>query len=109
MKARMKKDALGYSGFYTNVLSTLELAQDLFSVCYPKLDDVYLKALMVLVQDMYQEQGINEDTDFFHLEHRDYPTFTELYQFIENRADESYKMISSEMMKHILLYIKSAL
>ena len=82
----------------------LSWLQDLFSVLYPKLDDVYLKALMVLVQDMYQEQGINEDTDFFHLEHRDYPTFTELYQFIENRADESYKMISSEMMKHSPVY-----
>ena len=103
-----EKDALGYSGSTPMFYQHLSWLQDLFSVLYPKLDDVYLKALMVLVQDMYQEQGINEDTDFFHLEHRDYPTFTELYQFIENRADESYKMISSEMMKHILLYIKSA-
>lgn len=103
-----EKDALGYSGSTPMFYQHLSWLQDLFSVLYPKLDDVYLKALMVLVQDMYQEQGINEDTDFFHLEHRDYPTFTELYQFIENRADEPYKMISSEMMKHILLYIKSA-
>lgn len=103
-----EKDALGYSGSTPMFYQHLSWLQDLFSVLYPKLDDVYLKALMVLVQDMYNSQCIDEHTDFFRLEHRDYPTFTELYKFIEDRAENSYKMISSEMMKHILLYIKSA-
>lgn len=79
---------------------------DMFHLLFSDVEPSIFRALMIMVQDMYESKGMTEHTDFSQLKETDYPTFSDLYRFVENNLDTDYKMISREMMRLILLTIK---
>lgn len=85
----------------------LSWLKDFFSVLFPTMSVDKLKALMVFVQDMYIAHGITEKTDISHLKPTNYPTFSTLYNFIDEGSHQRYAhLMSDEMIRSIRLNIK---
>ncbi len=84
----------------------LSWLQDFFTVLFPDMKTPELKALMILVQEMYENHGIDENSDFNTLQPKDYPIFSDLYRYIESKSGQDYKMIiSREYLSTLLLYL----
>lgn len=83
---------------------------DFFTVLFPALSPMAQNALMVLVQDMYITNGINETTNFDAMGSQDYPTFTTLWEFITRMEPEKAKqyaaLMSGDMLRDIRLCLK---
>lgn len=84
----------------------LSWLHDFFGILLSGLDLTEVKALDILTQELYAEMGIDETTDFSTLKSTDYPTFTDLYAYIEARADADYKMIEKSVMNKLLLHLR---
>ena len=89
----------------TTFFQHLSWLQDFFSVLFPSMGVPELKALMILVREMYEMHGIGEESDFDRLQPGNYPTFTNLYEYIEQRSGADYKMISKDYLSTLLLYL----
>ena len=64
---------------------------------------------MIFTQNMYAENCITENSNLDILKSEDYPTFTNLYEYIENCFNESnYEEmhISEELINNILLMLR---
>lgn len=83
----------------------LSWLQAFFEVLFPTLGTAELKALMIFVREMYEKHGINEDSDFDAMQPKDYPIFSDLYQFIKSKAGQDYQMISKEYISTLLLFL----
>ncbi len=83
-----------------------------FKVLIPYATGLEIQQLMMLVKDMYQVHNITENTDLTKLTSTDYPTFTELYNFIydvlKNREKYPFYQDTFEdtAIKKLLLMIK---
>lgn len=87
----------------------LSWLKDFFIVLYPDADYKTIDALMWLTQDMYIENNINKDTDFDKLKSNDYPTFTTLYQFVENSyKNNTHEHITENIYHDLLLILRDA-
>lgn len=108
-KSADEDDRIGleYGGETPVYYQHLSWLQEQLSIIHSGLSADNLRALMVMVQDMYKEFGIDADTDFSKLMPLDYPTYTDLYTFIEKHSQKEYKMLTSETMKQLLLHLKS--
>jgi hypothetical protein len=89
----------------TTFFQHLSWLQDFFSVLFPSMGVPELKALMILVREMYEAAHVGEESDFETLRPEDYPTFTDLYNYVEQRSGADYKMISKEYLSTLLLYL----
>lgn len=83
----------------------LSWLQAFFEVLFPKLGTAELKALMIFVRDMYERHGINENSNFDTMRPTDYPTFSDLYDYIKENAGQDYEMISREYISTLLLFL----
>lgn len=91
----------------------LSWLKDFYKVLFPTIGSKELSALSLLTKDMYQRYGIDHTTDLSQMKSQDYPTFSDLYQYIkdvlENRKKYNfYKMISDELLGEVLLMIQEA-
>lgn len=69
-----------------------------------------ISALSLLTKDMYVRHGIDQNTDLSKLKSKDYPTFTELYEYISAVLDDRkkyhfYKMIDDDMLRGLILML----
>ena len=80
-KSADEDDRIGleYGGETPVYYQHLSWLQEQLSILHRGLSADNLRALMVKVQDMYKEFGIDADTDFSKLMPLDYPTYTDLY------------------------------
>ncbi|MBE6905012.1 MAG: DUF87 domain-containing protein [Ruminococcaceae bacterium] len=91
----------------------LSWLKDFYKVLFPDLKGLQLTALSTLTQDMYIRHGIDHNTDLSKLTSKDYPTFTDLHQYISDVLDDRekygfYREISDDMLKDLLLAIREA-
>ena len=92
----------GQAMFYQH----LSWLHDFFRVLIEGLSPTELKALDVLTQEMYENYGIDEYSDFENLPNTSYPTFTDLYNYITViRDSNSHSNIGTEMCKTLLLHL----
>ena len=99
-------DAFKQKNIFYQHLSWLK---EFFTVLYPEASAQTRDALMLLTQDMYAENNIDENTDFDKLVSHDYPTFTTLYRFIERSyKNNTQEHISEGIYHELLLMLKDA-
>lgn len=101
-----RADAFKHKNIFFQHLSWLK---EFFTVLYPEISAKELNALMIFTQDMYTENGITEETNFDMLNSEDYPTFSNLYEYIEkcfNDNNYGEKHISEELINNILLMLR---
>lgn len=85
-----------------------------FKVMFPFAQGLDIAELMILVKDMYTKCGIDENTDISKLSSTDYPTFTTLYEFIEDvfRNKDKYefynKTFSDDKLQKLLITLRDA-
>lgn len=76
------------------------------------IDETNLNVLMALVQDVYKLKGIDENTNIDNLSPTDYPTYTDVYKYIEKCAKENPEQYQHiyvlENYRQILIAIQSA-
>ncbi len=91
----------------------LSWLQDFYKILIPYANGKEISALMALTRDMYIRYGIDQNTDLSKLRHEDYPTFTDLYTFIEDVLKDKgrkkysfYDMITDDTLRDVLLMIK---
>lgn len=80
--------------------------KDFFRVLFPGISDLDVQALMVLTQEMYSEHGIGQNTDFTKLGSADYPTFSNLYEYIDQYDTETSKIIDKDTVGRLLLRLR---
>ena len=93
-----RADAFKHKNVFYQHLSWLK---EFYSVLFPDINSKELDALMIFTQETYSNIGINENTDFDKRTPTDYPTFTDLYKYIEKCYEEkSYesKHITKELV-----------
>lgn len=73
----------------------LSWLKDFFRILFPGISDLDTQALMVLVQEMYAAHGVNTETDFSKFTPADYPTLSDLYQYIEHYDTEKSRISST--------------
>lgn len=96
-----------FAAFYQH----LSWLRDFIKILIPAIGDKELAAAMILIKDMYIHHGINEKTNINELKPEDYPTFTNLYEFINGvyiDGDERYVMITKDMLRNLLLLFKDS-
>ena len=69
----------------------LSWLKDFYKVPFPDLKDLQFTALSTLTQDMYIRHGIDHNTDLSKRTSKDYPTFTDLHQYISDVLDDRQK------------------
>ncbi len=89
----------------TTFYQHLSWLQDFFTVLFPSMTDLKLKALMILVKEMYEAKGVGEESNFETLSSEAYPTFSDLYDYVEQRSGKDYKMITAQILSDLMLYL----
>ena len=84
----------------------LSWLKDFFRILFPGISDLDTQALMVLVQEMYAAHGVNTETDFSKFTPADYPTLSDLYQYIEHYDTEKSRIIAPDVIARLLLRLK---
>ena len=89
----------------------LSWLKEFIKVLIPELNGSQLSVLMTFIKDMYEFHKINDDADFSNLSDEDYPTFTDLYKYIEKVAANKdkyafYKMVTQQDINNCLVLIK---
>lgn len=89
----------------------LSWLKDFIKILIPAIGDKELAAAMILIKDMYIKHEIGEKTDIKSLKSDKYPTFTTAYEFINDvflDGNNSYSMISKDILRDLLLLFKDA-
>lgn len=90
----------------------LSWLRSFFHTLWPDMSEQQLNIVMVLTQEMYKKQGIDDNTVPEKLKNEDYPTFDSLYGFCEKLYKEfdgeKYLMFNAEELQPILLYLHEA-
>lgn len=90
----------------------LSWLRSFFHTLWPDMSEQQLNILMILTQDMYNRQGINDGIETQDIKNEDYPTFDTLYGFCENVYRDfdgkRYFMFNAEELQPILLYLHEA-
>lgn len=93
----------------------LSWLKDFIKILIPAIDDKEMSGIMILIKDMYIQHGITEKTDIATLKPEVYPTFTDLYEFINGlfldreqgrESGSPYHMITTDMLRGLLLLLK---
>ncbi|MEG1448838.1 MAG: DUF87 domain-containing protein, partial [Oscillospiraceae bacterium] len=101
-------EAMQITGQFYQHLSWLK---EFLKVLIPEIEGTQLSILLTFIKDMYQYHNIDENTDFESLSETDYPTFTDLYKYIEKVAANKdnyafYKMVTQQDINACLILIK---
>lgn len=78
---------------------------------YKDFADRHIDTIELMLERLYTKWGINDHTDFASLSHEDYPTFSDLYDVIEdayrNYEQEKEPLYPVELLQEILLGLHS--
>ena len=80
--------------------------KDFFRVLFPGISDLDVQALIILTQEMYNAHTIGKNTDFTALGAADYPTFSDLYEYIDSYDVEASKIIDKDTVGRLLLRLR---
>lgn len=88
----------------------LSWLKDFLRYVIPHLQGKDMDMMMALIKDMYYFKGITDETDFKDMSNEEFPTFTDLYKFIEIVIAQKsnypfYKLYSDEMIAGCLLMV----
>ena len=91
----------------------LSWLKDFYRVLFPAITGREISALAMLTKDMYIRYGIDHTTDLSVLKGEDYPTFTDLYDYIEGvkkdrKTFSFYHMIPDSLLDDLLLMLREA-
>ena len=94
----------------TRLSQHISFLRDFFA-SYKDFSDSHIDTLEIMLEKLYQAWDISDSTDFSKLSPEDYPTVSDLYQFIEkefqNYSGESKPIYTETMLQEILLGIHS--
>lgn len=79
---------------------------DFFMVLFPNMEPKTHRALMIMVKDMYEANGITENSHFASLQSTDYPTFTQMWEYINNPTVDYGDLIAPVLVRDVKLYLK---
>lgn len=104
------KDLDAFKKGQTPFFQHLSWLSDFYTVLIPSIDALHLAALKIFTQDVYKKFGIDDTTDFSKLTSKDYPIFSDLYEYIHHvlnhREDYGfYQMIGDSIIKNLLLLL----
>lgn len=88
----------------------LSWLKDFIPVLFPDIGSMELRALLVILRDVYKLHNIDEDTDLSTLKSTDFPIFEDVYQHIEQIVKDPeqynvYLMISDSTFRNLLLLL----
>ena len=84
----------------------LQFLEQFFKVILQGIDSDSFEALNSLVVDVYNEKGINENTDISKLKPEDYPIFDDLYALVNKRLESEENQYHKRNFLTIQTYIK---
>ena len=69
------------------------------------------RSIEIMLQKLYQSRGLSDQTDFKLLEPEDYPTLSEMYDFIEAEYkgfdEKKRQLYTADLLQNILLGLHS--
>ena len=78
---------------------------------YKDFTDREIDVIEIMLQKLYQSRGLSDQTDFQLLDSRDYPTLSEMYDFIEEEYkgfdEKKRQLYTAELLQSILLGLHS--
>ena len=78
---------------------------------YKDFTDREIDVIEIMLQKLYQSRGLSDQTDFQLLEPEDYPTLSEMYDFIEAEYkgfdEKERQLYTAELLQNILLGLHS--
>ena len=81
----LEGDELGEESTVNNFAVHLQFLEEFFKVALPGISSDALEYLNNIIVELYRKKGINSGTNFAELEPKDYPTFDELFAFIDEK------------------------
>lgn len=81
----LEGDELGEESTVNNFAVHLQFLEEFFKVALPGISPDALEYLNNVIVELYKKKGIDSRTNFAELEPQDYPTFDELFAFIDER------------------------
>ena len=81
----LEGDELGEESTVNNFAVHLQFLEEFFKVALPGISSDALEYLNNIIVELYHKKGISSVTNFSALEPKDYPTFDELFAFIDEK------------------------
>ena len=91
------------------LLSVLAITQT--GIVIKDFTDREIDVIEIMLQKLYQSRGLSDQTDFKLLEPEDYPTLSEMYDFIEAEYkgfdEKKRQLYTADLLQNILLGLHS--
>ena len=89
----------------------ISFLKDLFRAYKEGFDHRHIDTIELMLEKLYRERGINDNTDFSRLRPEDYPILSDLYAVIqrsfENYEQEQTPLYTKELLQELLLGLHS--
>ena len=89
----------------------ISFLKDLFRAYKEGFDHRHIDTIELMLEKLYRERGINDNTDFSRLRPEDYPILSDLYAVIqrsfENYEQEQSPLYTKELLQELLLGLHS--
>ena len=85
----LEGDELGEESTVNNFAVHLQFLEEFFKVALPGISSDALEYLNNIIVDLYRQKNITSKTNFAELEPKDYPTFDELFAYIDNKLNKA--------------------
>ena len=106
LKEKNKKEKLKLKESTDSFSTHLQFLEQFFRVILQGIDSDSFETLNSLVVDMYNEKGIESNTDFNALTPEDYPIFDDLYRIINERLEKEDNDYHRRNLLTIQTYVK---
>lgn len=106
LKEKNKKEKLKLKESTDSFSTHLQFLEQFFRVILQGIDSDSFETLNSLVVDMYNEKGIDSNTDFNALTPEDYPIFDDLYRIINERLEKEDNDYHRRNLLTIQTYVK---
>lgn len=83
----------------------LQFLEQFYKLIIPGINSDSLELLNKLTQELYESKNINSKTNIWSLKNTDYPTFDELYDFVEMQLENENDEYLITCLKTIMNYI----
>ena len=104
------KDAPMTFRLSTKLSQHISFLKDFFA-SYKDFSDKHIDVIEIMLSKLYSKCNISDSTNFTKLVSTDYPTLSDLYEFIETEYEghdsEKYKLYTAELLQEILLGLHS--
>ena len=85
----LEGDEMGDESSINNFAVHLQFLEEFFKVALPGISADALEYLNNIIVELYKSKNISSKTDYSTLEPKDYPTFDELFAFIDERLQKA--------------------